>query len=205
MKSGPVRSVLTGLALSTVMVALSACAGNRAMPSSTAASLVDPESLMSATARPVDYRIGIGDVVAVSVFQMPDLSMGAARVDTSGTIQLPLLGQTRALGRTAPELAEDVRARLAAQYLQNPRVTVSVNEVASQKVTVDGSVAKPGVFEMKGRTTLMQAIAMAEGTSQTADLDRVAVFRTTDGQRQAAVFDLDAIRSGPGRGSRSAG
>jgi polysaccharide export outer membrane protein len=75
-------------------------------------------------------------------------------------------------------------------------VTVTVIEAASQKITVDGAVTKPGVYEMRGSTSLLQAVAMAEGPSRVADLSKVAVFRTINGQRSVALFDLGAIRQG---------
>jgi polysaccharide export outer membrane protein len=75
-------------------------------------------------------------------------------------------------------------------------VTVTVKEAASQKITVDGAVTKPGVYEMRGSTSLLQAVAMAEGPTGIADLTQVAVFRNIDGQRSVAVFDLAAIRQG---------
>lgn len=80
--------------------------------------------------------------------------------------------------------------------MHDPQVTVSVTESSSQKITVDGAVTEAGVFEMKGRTTLQQAVAMAKGATRTADLRNVAVFRTVDDQRTVAVFDLIAIRMG---------
>jgi polysaccharide export outer membrane protein len=80
--------------------------------------------------------------------------------------------------------------------MQSPQVSVLVEESASQKVTVDGAVKKAGVFDMKGRTSLMQAVAMAEGADRDAKLREVVVFRTVAGQRQAARFDLTAIRKG---------
>jgi polysaccharide export outer membrane protein len=73
---------------------------------------------------------------------------------------------------------------------------VTVTEAASQKITVDGAVTKPGVYEMRGSTTLLQAVAMAEGPTRVADLTKVAVFRTIDGRRAVALFDLEAIRQG---------
>ena len=73
---------------------------------------------------------------------------------------------------------------------------MTVSEAASQKITVDGAVTKPGVYKMNGRTTLMQAVAMAEGPTRVADLESVAVFRTSGGRRMVAVFDLRAIRGG---------
>jgi len=71
-----------------------------------------------------------------------------------------------------------------------------VTEAASQKITVDGAVTNPGVYEMRGSTSLLQAVAMAQGPSSSADLSKVAVFRTVDGQRSVALFDLGAIRQG---------
>ena len=90
----------------------------------------------------------------------------------------------------------DIAERLAARYLRDPQVTVTVKEAASQKITLDGAVTKPGVYEMRGSTSLLQAVAMAEGPTGIADLTKVAVFRTIDGQRSVALFDLASIRQG---------
>lgn len=143
-----------------------------------------------------EYRIGRQDLLAVSVFQVPDLSSDHIRVDTSGDINLPLLGLMRAEGKTASELSDEIRGRLAERYLQNPQVSVSVKETASQKVTIDGAVTEPGVYEMKGQTTLMQAIAMAKGPTRLSNLRSIVVFRIADGERTVAQFDLAAIRAG---------
>jgi polysaccharide export outer membrane protein len=63
-------------------------------------------------------------------------------------------------------------------------------------VTVDGAVKSAGTFPIAGPTSLMQAVALAGGTNEDANAHRVAVFRTIGGQRQAAAFDLTAIRHG---------
>jgi len=147
------------------------------------------------TSTPNDvYRIGPLDLLNVSVFQVPDLTFEKLQVDAAGQIQLPLIGTIMAAGRTTAELAQEISVKLSEKYLQSPQVTVTVAEAASQKVTVDGSVVEPGVFVIRGRTTLLQAVAMAKGPDRTANLHRVAVFRTVNGQRMAAVFDLQAIR-----------
>jgi polysaccharide export outer membrane protein len=143
-----------------------------------------------------EYRIGPLDKLNITVFQVKDLTLDRVQVDASGRILLPLIGQLNAAGRTTTELSDEIAARLAASYLQNPQVSVVVSEAASQKVTVDGAVTEAGVFELRGRTTLLQAVAMAKGPARNANLRRVAVFREIDGQRQAAVFDLKAIRKG---------
>ena len=152
-----------------------------------------------APAQVVNNQIGVLDLVNVIVFQVPDLTFvgeNAIRVDVSGKIEMPLIGSLQAAGRTPSELGADIRTRLASRYLQNPQVTVRVAEAANQKITVDGAVTEPGVYETKGQTTLLQAVAMAKGATNVADLESVAVFRTVDGQRMVAVFDMAAIRAG---------
>lgn len=145
---------------------------------------------------PTEYRIGPADKLRLSVFQVPDLSFDSIVVDSGGRLQLPLIGSVQAAGLTPLELSASVQRSLAERYLRNPQVNISVTEAASQKVTVDGAVMKPGVYVMRGRTTLLQAVAMAEGAAREADLRSVAVFRTVDGRRMIAVFDLAAIRNG---------
>ncbi len=143
-----------------------------------------------------EYRIGATDLLRVNVFRVPDLSFDEIRVDASGVIQMPLIGTVQAEGLTPDELSESLATRLGAQYLRNPQITVTVLEAASQKITVDGAVTQPGVYEMQGRTTLLQAVAMARGPIAGADLNSVVIFRTIEGERQFAVFDLAAIRAG---------
>jgi polysaccharide biosynthesis/export protein len=164
----------------------------------TAAAPIDPVMLMQSARGEAsgDYRIGATDLLTISVFQVPDLSFEEIRVDASGNLQMPLIGSVPAAGRTPGELSVDIARLLGDRYLRNPQVTVTVMEAASQKVTIDGAVTQPGVYEMRGRTTLMQAVAMAKGPLREADVRSVAVFREVGGQRMVAVFDLAAIRNG---------
>lgn len=172
-----------------VLAALSAAVGPaRAAP-------VEPIAQFAAT--PVqEYRIGAFDRLNISVFQVPDLTFEKLQVDAAGNIQLPVIGVVPAAGRTTQELSVELARRLSESYLQNPQVTVIVAEAASQKVTVDGAVVQPGVYQMMGRTTLLQAVAMAKGPHRSANLSRVAVFRQVEGRRMVAVYDLKAIRRG---------
>lgn len=186
-------SILSALAA----LVLSGCGGPQMDVSQmTAAQPVDLQTVQAVVSTPTEYRIGVGDKLNVRVFQVTDLSFDELVVDTSGNIQMPLIGAVTGAGRTAGEMSIDIAERLSAQYLRNPQVTVTVTEAASQKITIDGAVTKPGVYEMRGSTSLLQAVAMAEGPTRVADLSRVAVFRTIDGQRSVALFDLGAIRQG---------
>lgn len=162
----------------------------------TAAQPVDLRTAEEVASPSTEYRIGVGDKLDVRVFQVADLSFQELVVDTSGNINLPLIGAVRSAGRTAGEMSTDIAGRLATRYLRDPQVTVTVKEAASQKITVDGAVTKPGVYEMRGSTSLLQAVAMAEGPTRVADLTKVAVFRSIDGRRSVALFDLSAIRQG---------
>lgn len=145
---------------------------------------------------PEDYRIGPLDELKVTVFQEPDLSLEALTVDASGNILLPLVGQMRASGNTSTELSSQIAERLAVSYLVDPQVSVIVTRSTSQRVTVEGQVKKPGVFDLPGQTSLLQAVAMAEGPTDVARLSQVLVFRQIGEQRYAARFDLDDIREG---------
>jgi len=144
---------------------------------------------------PDDYRIGPQDRLDVVVFQVTDLSK-TVRVDSGGTILLPLIGEMTASGRTTKQLSDDLAAELGKKYMNDPLVTVTVTESASQRVTVDGAVIQPGIYPISGETTLMQAVTLAHGPAELADLHQVAIFRTTGAQRTSAMFDLAAIRAG---------
>lgn len=141
------------------------------------------------------YRIGPQDVLEISVYRAPDLAK-TVQVAESGTINLPLVGDVQAAGVTAQELERTLKSKLGAKYLQNPQVTVFVREYNSQRVTVEGSVEKPGVYPYRGRVSLLELIATAGGMREVADGSDVMIFRTAGGTRQAARFDVDEIRSG---------
>lgn len=141
------------------------------------------------------YKIGPQDVLDISVFKAPELARSVQVADT-GTVNLPLVGEVKAAGRTAQEMERDLAKRLRAKYMQRPQVTVYVKEYNSQRVTVEGAVKKPGVYPLRGRTTLIQSLAMAEGLDRTSDESNVVVFRRVDGKRFAAKFDVQQIRAG---------
>ena len=135
------------------------------------------------------------DRLQVTVFREPELSVEDVLVDESGRVLLPLVGALTAAGKSTEALATEITGKLR-QYIRQPQVAVSVKQAASRRVTVAGSVVQPGVYPMEGRTTLLQAVALAQGPSQVASLDHTLIFRTINGERTAARFDLDAIARG---------
>ncbi len=143
-----------------------------------------------------NYRIAPMDTLTVRVFGMPDLT-GEYQVDLLGTLSMPLIGDVAATDLTPAELDQVLTKKYGEKYLENPDVSVGVKESAGRIVTVDGAVKKGGAFPAPGPLTLMQAVALAGGAdAETANMHRVAIFRTVNGQRQAAAFDLLSIQHG---------
>ncbi len=141
------------------------------------------------------YKIGPADVLDISVFKVPELAR-TVLVDDIGTINLALLGDVAVAGKTARELERELAKKLGAKYLQSPQVTVSIKEYNSQRVTIEGAIKTPGVHALKGKTSLLQLVAMSGGLDSATSDSTVVVFRNTDGKRYAARFDLDAIKKG---------
>lgn len=141
------------------------------------------------------YRAGAGDEITVRVLNAPEFS-GDFLLDETGSFRLPLVGEVRALGLPARDIAAMLANRLGERYLRNPDVTVTFKSQSSRRIALDGSVRNPGLYSFSGNLTLMRAIAVGQGTTENANPRRVIVFRQINGVRNAAAFDLTAIREG---------
>lgn len=141
-----------------------------------------------------NYRIGALDELSVNVFREPDLSVENVVVDVAGKINLPVVGQINAYGRTVDDVSAEIAERLNQRYLRNAEVAVSVNKPTSYTFTIEGEVKKPGTYAIPGNVTLLQAVAIGEGLTEKARLSDVIVFRTQNGQRYAARFNVKDIR-----------
>ena len=176
-------------------LALGACQSARpaTLPHGAAAYEVVPEAQPAPT---VARTLRAGDSIAVSVYREPDLGAPKLVLDSLGNIQLPLLGEITAAGQTPAELAQTVTRRLGARYLRRPQVTVALLDSVALSMSVEGQVKSPGVFPVGPNETLLTSLARAGSPGQTAKLDEIVVFRTVNGQRMGAVFDLEQIRTG---------
>ena len=144
---------------------------------------------------PSDYLIGPQDLLKIEVFGVESLDR-SVRVNSRGQIALPLIGLVQAGGLTGEQLATDIATRLAKDYLQNPQVTIFIEEFTSQRATVVGSVKSPGVYPLRGRTTLLQVVAGAGGTTSVATGTAMVLRSEPDGMRKMLEYDLEAIRDG---------
>ena len=143
-----------------------------------------------------EYRIGILDVLSIRTFQEPELTFEQVAVNSAGTINFPFIGEMNVVGKTPQALSEEIEAGLSTRYIRDPQVVVGVVSSAAQRVTVDGEVVQPGVYEIAGTSSLIESVARARGLKFTGVDDEIIVFRVIDGERYGAVFDLRAIREG---------
>lgn len=143
-----------------------------------------------------EYQIGAHDLIEISVFQVVELSR-TVRVNSRGLITLPLIGAVKAGGLTSEELEAEIAKKLAAGLIQDPQVSVFIKEFVSQRVIVEGSVTRTGVFPLTGRTTLLQVIALASGLDPVANENEIRIFRQdNEGKREMLAYDIEAIRAG---------
>ena len=196
------RPAYLRIALASALVAgLSACGTSRELggdPQLTVlpAGELPAPSIADFTAVSRPYIVGPFDRLTIDVFGIPELAAREVQVDAAGRISFPLAGVVQVSGQTPGEIEATLAERLRQAYVRNPQVTVNLKEAVSQVVTVAGEVKKPGLYPVMGRMTLLQAIARAEGTGEFSDLENVVVFRTVQGRRLAALYDVDAIQSG---------
>lgn len=113
------------------------------------------------------YVLGPDDQVKVWVLGMDEISDKPMRIDPSGNIDLPLVGQIHAGGRTVQQLKAELTERFSKEVLK-PEVSVEIVEYGSQPVSVMGAVNHPGIHQLQGSKTLMEVISMADGLRQDA-------------------------------------
>ena len=179
-----------------VIVTLYVASGCSSQPfATTNDAAVAPTHLATANSGVEDYRIGASDLLDIKVFQADELSR-AVRVDAHGNITLPLIGKVSLAGLTQSAAEQKLASIMQQNLLQNPQVTVFIKEYTSQRVTLEGQVNKPGVYPIAGQTTVLQAIAMAQGPNNLAATHQVMLFRREGAQNKQYAIDLDAIRKG---------
>jgi polysaccharide export outer membrane protein len=140
---------------------------------------------------PNAYAIGLGDVLEISVWKNPDLSV-TVPVRPDGRISVPLLGDVQAAGMTPLALKATLTDGYK-EYVTAPGVSVVVKEIHSRKIYVTGEVAHPGTYDLEPRGKLMQALALAGGLTPYAK-GRVVVLRDGRDGRQEKRMEV-ALKS----------
>ena len=202
------RTILSALVILASGVLVASCTGSAPTSglSSAANAPTGPEQtrlgdlqLVASLPAPSDaggtQKIAPNDLLEISVFQVDDLNR-TVRVDDRGQISMPLIGQVSAAGQSSQQLEQSIQAKYGQNYLQNPVVTVFVKESSAQSVTMDGQFAKPGIYPVASQSTLMRSVALAGGLTQTADENKIYVFRKSGDQTYVSSFSAASIRGG---------
>ncbi|HET6897934.1 MAG TPA: polysaccharide biosynthesis/export family protein [Vicinamibacteria bacterium] len=157
-----------------------------AVPPNVAAQQASSPSALVKPDVPPDYVIGPGDILQIFVWKEPDVSR-EVRVRTDGKVTIPLVGDVAAAGATTQALGEGLAQKLK-QYLNAPKVTVSLLASSSLRFFVVGEVNKPGEFLFGGRVTVLEALALAGGFKEEAKRDKIVIIRRDpNGQGGAAA------------------
>ena len=143
-----------------------------------------------------DYRISPNDLMEFDVFGVPDMKRDV-RVNASGEITLPLIGQVKVAGLTAQAAEQLIAAKFEEKYLRDPQVSLFIKEFTTQRVAIEGAVIRPGIYPMTGQLTLLRALALSGGFAPYADINQIVVYRNgAGGAREQFTHDLDKVRSG---------
>jgi polysaccharide export outer membrane protein len=186
------RGVLSKVIVAGLLLAVAACS-QRPTPNLQSGQLAVPDATTLRAAG--ELRVAPLDVLEIRVFGVRELD-GEYQVDPEGNLRLPLIGVVQANGFTTFELASELERRFGERYIQDPQVIIQLTTETRLQITVEGAVDKPGIYPISGALTLLQAVALSGGTAEDADLENVIIFRTIEGARQAARFDLREIRIG---------
>jgi len=176
---------------SLVLVMLNVAAPNATEAADVQAAAGDASKSDSSGAAPDAYRIGPEDMLQISVWKNEPMSR-AVPVRPDGKISLPLLNDVQAAGLTALELRE-VLAKKLAEYMPSPEVSVIVSDVRSFKVSVIGEVARPGRFELKSWTTVLDVLALAGGFTQFASRSRIVILRPAATTMKRIPFNYNKL------------
>lgn len=156
-----------------------------------------PAEAAKPTAGGVDpnYVIGAEDVLSISVWKEPDLTRNVP-VRPDGKISLPLIDEVKAAGLTPKQLEKELTTRFA-HYIAAPQVSVIVSDIRSQTFSIVGEVNRSGSFQLKQKTTMLEALASAGGFKDFAKTKKIYVLRTNaDGTKTRMPFNYDKALKG---------
>jgi polysaccharide export outer membrane protein len=154
---------------------------------------VSPTAAPSAGEDPA-YRIGPQDVLKIDVWKEEQLSR-TVPVRPDGKITLPLLNDVQAVGLAPMELARIISDQLK-KYINDPQVTVSVTEINSRRIYVNGEVTKSGAYALLPHMTVLQALSSSGGFTQFARVKNIYVLRTENGKQTKMPFNYKEAISG---------
>jgi len=139
------------------------------------------------------YKIGAQDTLRIDVWREDQLTR-TVPVRPDGKITLPLLNDVQAVGLTPMELAAVISEGLK-KYITNPQVTVSVTEINSKRIYVNGEVNRSGAFQLLPHMTILQALSGSGGFTAFAKIKSIYILRVKSGKSVKIPFNYkEAIK-----------
>jgi polysaccharide export outer membrane protein len=147
------------------------------------------------------YLLQKGDRIKVTIYPQDEyLKGGEMEVSSEGNITLPLVGKISIAGKNVIEAEKAIARVIDADFLVDPEVVIEVLRHKENSIVVLGQVKKPGTYtfpEGGARMTLLQAIALAGGFSDIANIKRIKIVRRVEGRKSKVIHaNADAIISG---------
>lgn len=160
--------------------------------------LAQAPSAPAAAAKSASYTINISDEIEIYVWGEERLQR-VLRVLPDGTIAFPLVGQLRVQGLLPAEVERLVSERLKTQYRgEVPNVTVSIRNPSGLQFSVMGKVRQPGAFNPGRYINVLDAITLAGGPAEFANMDNISIIRRQDGKLTTLRVKLGSILRGGG-------
>lgn len=153
-------------------------------------------SLVMGWAQAAEFTLGPGDIVKISVYGNPDLTV-ETRISDTGTVTFPLVGQVNVNGLNVAAAEKKLAQALeGGGFLKKPQVNLIVSQILSRQVSVLGQVNRPGRYPLEAKRSVMDLLATAGGFSQDGG-DAISLIRKRDGQVTKTVIDVvDMVRTG---------
>lgn len=144
-----------------------------------------------------EYRLGVGDVVHITVYDHPDLLVDAAQIDEDGKIAVPLLGSVQIAGLTASAAQKRIAQGLeSGGFIVKPNVNLVVKEYRSKLISILGQVNKPGKYALESTSTITDLLAQAGGISSLGSDTVVLVHKNGNQLEQTKIDTLSLFNDG---------
>jgi polysaccharide biosynthesis/export protein len=156
----------------------------------------NPPTAKASAALPDDYVVGVEDILSVSVWKEPDLSVKEVVVRPDGKIGIPLIGDIQASELTPMQLQNRITERMKELFVVVPSVTVVVLKIGSRSVSIVGQVAKPGIYYLGSPMTVLELLSRAGGIGPEANKKKISIIRTEGGRTSSFIFNYREVSKG---------
>lgn len=144
---------------------------------------------------PVEYKIGVGDSLSISVWKSPEFT-STIPVRPDGKISIPLVGDVTASGKSSESLAKDIASKLTT-YIRNPQVTVIVADAKSTEylasIRITGAVTSPTSVVYKEGLTVLDLVLQAGGLTYRAAGNKATLYRKVNGKVEPFPVNINDI------------